>query len=71
LLERKEIEEIELIFFIVQFYLYWLQDTVKTIGAEVSGDGIIETFHNDEEALEAADNGVVVSILFVIIYTCS
>ncbi|MCI51697.1 dimethylglycine dehydrogenase mitochondrial-like, partial [Trifolium medium] len=37
-------------------------DTVKTVGAEVSGDGIIETFHNDEEALDAADNGVVVSI---------
>ncbi|PNX94676.1 aminomethyltransferase [Trifolium pratense] len=35
-------------------------DTVKTAGAEVSGEGIIETFHNDEEALEAADNGVVV-----------
>jgi hypothetical protein len=41
-----------------------LQDTVKTAGAEVSGEGIIETFHNDEEALDAADNGVVVSILF-------
>ncbi|CAI8618829.1 unnamed protein product [Vicia faba] len=35
-------------------------DTVKTAGAEVSGDGIIETFHNDDEALDAADNGVVV-----------
>jgi hypothetical protein len=41
-----------------------LQDTVKTAGAEVSGEGIVETFHNDEEALDAADNGVVVSILF-------
>ncbi|CAK8578689.1 unnamed protein product [Lathyrus sativus] len=35
-------------------------DTVKTAGAEVSGEGIIETFHNDDEALDAADNGVVV-----------
>lgn len=35
-------------------------DTVKTAGAEVSGEGIVETFHNDEEALDAADNGVVV-----------
>ncbi|XP_004504185.1 putative transferase At1g60990, chloroplastic [Cicer arietinum] len=35
-------------------------DTVKTAGAEVSGEGIVETFHNDEEALDAADNGVAV-----------
>ncbi|KAI5384658.1 hypothetical protein KIW84_071604 [Lathyrus oleraceus] len=35
-------------------------DTVKTAGAEVSGEGIIETFRNDDEALDAADNGVVV-----------
>jgi hypothetical protein len=45
-----------------------LQDTVKTAGAEVSGEGIIETFHNDEEALDAADNGVVVSILFCYLF---
>ncbi|XP_047154165.1 putative transferase At1g60990, chloroplastic [Vigna umbellata] len=35
-------------------------DAVKTAGAEVSGDGIIETFHNDDEALDAVENGVVV-----------
>ncbi|XP_057421819.1 putative transferase At1g60990, chloroplastic [Lotus japonicus] len=35
-------------------------DAVKTAGAEVSGDGIVETFHTDEEALDAADNGVAV-----------
>ncbi|XP_020211151.1 putative transferase At1g60990, chloroplastic [Cajanus cajan] len=35
-------------------------DTVKTAGAEVSGEGIVETFHNDDEALDAIDNGVVV-----------
>ncbi|XP_058731583.1 putative transferase At1g60990, chloroplastic [Vicia villosa] len=35
-------------------------DTVETAGAEVSEEGIIETFRNDEEALDAADNGVVV-----------
>jgi hypothetical protein len=45
-----------------------LQDTVKTAGAEVSGEGIIETFHNDEEALDDADNGVVVSILFCYLF---
>uniref|UniRef100_A0A0R0JWS9 GCVT N-terminal domain-containing protein n=1 Tax=Glycine max TaxID=3847 RepID=A0A0R0JWS9_SOYBN len=35
-------------------------DTVKTAGGEISGEGIIETFHNDDEALAAVDNGVVV-----------
>ncbi|KAK7399678.1 hypothetical protein VNO78_10866 [Psophocarpus tetragonolobus] len=35
-------------------------DTVKTAGAEISGEGIIETFHNDDEALDAVDNGIVV-----------
>ena len=37
-----------------------LQDTVKTAGAELSGEGVIETFHNDDEALDAVENGVVV-----------
>jgi len=41
-----------------------LQDAVKTAGTEVSGDGIIETFHNDDEAPNAVDNGVVVCIFF-------
>lgn len=31
-------------------------------GAKVSDDGIIETFGNDDEALDATDNGVVVCI---------
>lgn len=39
-------------------------DAVKTAGAEVSGEGIVETFHTDEEALDAADNGVAVCIPF-------
>ncbi|XP_028232981.1 putative transferase At1g60990, chloroplastic [Glycine soja] len=37
-----------------------IKDTVKTAGGEISGEGIIETFHNDDEALAAVDNGVVV-----------
>lgn len=39
-----------------------LQETVTLAGAKVSDDGIIETFNNDDEALDAADNGVVVRI---------
>ncbi|KAL2343160.1 hypothetical protein Fmac_004445 [Flemingia macrophylla] len=35
-------------------------DVVKTAGAEISQDGIVETFLNDDEALDAVDNGVVV-----------
>ncbi|KAK4271169.1 hypothetical protein QN277_019901 [Acacia crassicarpa] len=35
-------------------------DTAKTAGAEISKEGIIETFHNDDEALDAVDNGAVV-----------
>ncbi|XP_015893725.2 putative transferase At1g60990, chloroplastic isoform X2 [Ziziphus jujuba] len=37
-----------------------LLDTVATEGAEVSEDGIVETFGNDDEALEAVHTGVVV-----------
>ncbi|KAB2628401.1 dimethylglycine dehydrogenase [Pyrus ussuriensis x Pyrus communis] len=37
-----------------------LIDTVATAGAKVSDDGIIETFDNDDQALDAADNGVAV-----------
>ncbi|RYR31936.1 hypothetical protein Ahy_B01g056883 [Arachis hypogaea] len=34
--------------------------TTKTVGARVSEEGIVETFHNDDdEALDAAKNGVV------------
>ena len=29
-------------------------------GAKVSEDGVIESFDNDDEALDAVDNGVVV-----------
>ncbi|XAR49389.1 Aminomethyltransferase [Bertholletia excelsa] len=37
-----------------------LLDTVTVEGAKLSEDGIIETFDNDNEALNAAENGVVV-----------
>lgn len=37
---------------------------MKSEGAKISGEGIVETFGNDGEALDAADNGVAVSILF-------
>jgi hypothetical protein len=33
---------------------------VATAGAKVSDDGIIETFDNDDQALDAVDNGVAV-----------
>jgi len=42
-----------------------LQDDVKTAGRDISGEGIIETFHNDDEALDAVENGVVVCIFFM------
>ncbi|KDO53501.1 hypothetical protein CISIN_1g014411mg [Citrus sinensis] len=35
-----------------------LLETVKSEGAKISGEGIVETFGNDGEALDAADNGV-------------
>ncbi|XP_027346506.1 putative transferase At1g60990, chloroplastic isoform X2 [Abrus precatorius] len=37
-----------------------LLDTVRTAGADVSREGIILTFHNDDEALDAVHNGVAV-----------
>ncbi|KAG4925054.1 hypothetical protein JHK87_050594 [Glycine soja] len=37
-------------------------DTVKSASAKISGEGMIETFHNDDEALAVVDNGVVVKI---------
>ncbi|CAL5329734.1 unnamed protein product [Camellia sinensis] len=37
-----------------------LLDTVTVVGAKISEDGIIETFDNDDEALDAVENGVVV-----------
>ena len=46
--------------------LAWsLQDTVTVVGARPSEDGIIETFDNDDEALDAVNNGVVVCDLFI------
>jgi hypothetical protein len=69
-LERKKIKETKHNSLTVYLLLFLLQDTVKTAGAEVSGEGIVETFHNDEEALDAADNGVVVSILLRYFFLC-
>jgi len=43
-----------------------LQDAVKTAGTEISEEGIIETFHNDDEALDAVVNGVVVCTFFML-----
>ncbi|ONI36137.1 hypothetical protein PRUPE_1G571400 [Prunus persica] len=40
-----------------------LLDIVATEGAKVSDDGIVETFGNDDQAFDAADNGVVVADL--------
>ncbi|XP_059433822.1 putative transferase At1g60990, chloroplastic [Corylus avellana] len=37
-----------------------LLETVTVEGAKVSDDGVIETFNNDDEALDAVDYGVVV-----------
>ena len=37
---------------------------METTGAKVSGLGIVETFHNDDEAFETGDNGVSVSSQF-------
>lgn len=40
--------------------IYNGQEAAAVEGAKISDDGIIETFHNDEEALDAANNGVAV-----------
>ncbi|XP_058191788.1 putative transferase At1g60990, chloroplastic [Rhododendron vialii] len=37
-----------------------LLDTVTGFGAKLSEDGIVETFDNDDDALDAVENGVVV-----------
>ncbi|KAM7470357.1 hypothetical protein LguiA_008540 [Lonicera macranthoides] len=37
-----------------------LLENATDLGAKVSEDGIVETYHNDDEALDAVDNGVVV-----------
>ncbi|KAL1203674.1 putative transferase [Cardamine amara subsp. amara] len=37
-----------------------LHDTISVAGGKVSEDGIVESFDNDDEALDAFDNGVVV-----------
>ncbi|KAK7853285.1 putative transferase [Quercus suber] len=42
------------------FLLESLQDALTLSGTKVSDDGIVETFDNDDEALDAVDNGVVV-----------
>ena len=41
-----------------------MQDALTLSGTKVSDDGIVETFDNDDEALDAVDNGVVVRIWF-------
>ncbi|VVA93921.1 unnamed protein product [Arabis nemorensis] len=37
-----------------------LLDTISVAGGKVSEDGVVESFNNDDEALDAFDNGVVV-----------
>lgn len=37
---------------------------METTGATVSDEGIVETFDNDDEALDAVDNGVVVGFFY-------
>lgn len=44
------------------FNFFFLQDTMTIAGAKVSEDGVIGTFDNDEEALDAVENGVAVCI---------
>lgn len=51
--------------------IYDGQEAAAVEGARISDDGIIETFHNDEEALDAANNGVAVcslSIFFLLVF---
>lgn len=40
------------------------QDLAESSGAKVSDSGIVETYENDDEALDAFDNGVTVSFRF-------
>ena len=44
-----------------------MQETAIGEGAKVSEHGIIETFDNDEEALDAFDNGIVVCTYITLI----
>lgn len=37
-----------------------MKDTISVAGGKVSEDGVVESFNNDDEALDAFDNGVVV-----------
>ena len=37
-----------------------MKDTISVSGGKVSEDGVVESFDNDDEALDAFDNGVVV-----------
>lgn len=39
---------------------------MRDMGAEISDDGVIKTFGNDDEAIEAAENGVAVMHFFVL-----
>lgn len=39
------------------------KDTISVGGGIVSEDGVVESFDNDDEALDAFDNGVVVCYL--------
>lgn len=43
------------------------KDTISVGGGIVSEDGVVESFDNDDEALDAFDNGVVVSSLFFLL----
>lgn len=48
---------------VLKLGIYNGQETAEIEGARISDDGIIETFHNDDEALDAANNGVAVCSL--------
>lgn len=41
------------------------KDTISVGGGIVSEDGVVESFDNDDEALDAFDNGVVVIFSFL------
>uniref|UniRef100_A0A1S3BLY7 Uncharacterized protein n=1 Tax=Cucumis melo TaxID=3656 RepID=A0A1S3BLY7_CUCME len=43
-----------------------LLEAAAVEGARISDDGIIETFHNDEQALDAANNGVALVEMIVV-----
>lgn len=37
-----------------------LQESMMVVGAKVSADGVVESYDNDDEALDAAYNGLAV-----------